>query len=1238
MGFNAGDLTASLNLNFQNFTRGMRDAARQAREMGSQFRSAFEQAGRAADGTTAAVQRTGNQMKDLERIVSGILLSQAFYASVSAIGAASSAVVEFTNNMEKAQISLEYFLGSAEQARGFMANMKDFAATTAFSTEQALTLSRRLMAAQFDPKQVRGVMEILNDASAASGGTAEQMDRIVLALSQIKTNGKVAGQELRQLAEAGIPIYKLLQEELGLTGKEIMNIGDLQIEGDLGVAAVLNGLEKRYKGAAERIADTIPGMMETIRDNSLFIASEMIQTPYKAMEEMLTRWRDTIEKARIAMTSSGLGGAMEAIFPPEVHESIRLITGSVMSLAQSFGMIHKAFMPVYQIIATTLTQTLGAVIPVIAAVVRQIANLITVAMQVAPPLKYLAAAILGLMVANVASKALLFLWSVTRMGAICAAIAQAVTLLRKSIQALFLVMTRNPLVAAIMIIAGALLYLAASSKTVSAWLDQVMARLASLGGFDLGKILEPKDTGMDKWSDAFNDMVDGIGENLSDQLDDTEDKGKETAKKMKKNFIAAFDEVFAMPENNDPKKDELPKMPGLGELGNLGGLDDLITDKMPKKIKLPDFEWPEIKWPMVPPALTRPINIKFKIDMPKWPDPGAFLEPVLKPFEALQLKIKTILEGLLRDVKGFAVEMPKLFPVAFPVGVFDGILADVKGWTGNLVGELAGLKGKISVPLAGVWDGLTLGLPKALGLGLGGIKEWSIDILQELGKLKVGIGSSLNGAWDGLTIGLPAVGALVLEGIKEWSGNAVNEMAAFKDRIIEGIQGAAAGAATAMAALVVDVVAKVADWGPAISTAFTTVMAAAKVAWDAGWGAITDIMGIIGDKLGTAISAVGTFIQDHWKEILVAIGIALAAVAAVILIPFEAVGAGVAAAAGAATLTAKAIATVLAGIGLTIAAWATKNKDAIVEWGKETWGSLSTWATDTWKIFTDWASDVGGSVLTWVTDTALSIRDFGSTVKTTFSAMWEVAKKHTKDAFVNMFKNIVDSVASIGTSISGLKNTVVRLFKEWTSEAWSKTKTFVSVVIASIATMPGKFATAIATIPGKFVDVMKQLPGKATSAVTDIIKPFTSLPGKIWDAIKSIPDKFAQVFSKIKIPSLGGIGDSVMSGLKSVGSGIGNIAGFAGGGVIDQDSIVRVGEKGRKEAIVPMENPTALKPFVDAIVAALPQQQAPSNGGGSDKQPIYVGTLIADDRSLKDLERRMNVIRMNENRRGGLPQ
>jgi tape measure domain-containing protein len=294
------------------------------------------------NNTGNSARNLGIHFKDLERIVSGILISQAFYRIMNAVEDAAKSVLTFSNNMQMAAISMEYFLGSKERAESFLNVIKDFAAVTPFTTEQAVNMSKRLMAMGFAAENVKGVLGIMTDAAAASGGTAEQMDRIVLALGQMKTNGYIAGQELRQLAEAGIPAYKILQQELGLTTDQLRKIGKLKISGDIGVAAILTGLEKRYKGAAARIAETIPGMWSTIKDDFLLISEQMFKSPYKSLEGFLRKVRDTMEKARKTIRESGIGGLFESMFPPSLHEPIRVIIGGIRSIRTSIVNLAKA--------------------------------------------------------------------------------------------------------------------------------------------------------------------------------------------------------------------------------------------------------------------------------------------------------------------------------------------------------------------------------------------------------------------------------------------------------------------------------------------------------------------------------------------------------------------------------------------------------------------------------------------------------------------------------------------------------------------------------------------------------------------------------------------------------------------------------------------------------------------------------------------------------------------------------
>lgn len=1212
MAYNAGDLAARMSINLNPFRQGIQSVVKQAQSLGSSLRTAFNGVDSGANKAQNAIKQTGNAMKDLERIAGGIILSQAFYAGVNAIQDATAAVIEFSNNMEKAQISLEYFLGSSEQAKGFIANMKDFAATTAFSTEQALSLSRRLMAAQFNPKQVRGVMEILNDASAASGGTAEQMDRVVLALSQIKTNGKLAGQELRQLAEAGIPIYKILQEELNLTGKEIMNIGDLKIPGDLGISAILNGLEKRYKGAAERIANTMPGMLETIKDNLLFISSEIFQTPYKAAEGMIRKWRDGIEKARDAMQKNGLGGMVDEMFKPETAKYIRLITGSILELGKSFVQFQTAMMPAYRVLGQGLAGVLATILPLLAGAARAISSLAQMAMQAVPGLKYLIAAILGLLIAKTAAKVMMLLWRILALGKIASTVAQAVNKLRIALFALFTF--SNPWVSAIVIMAGALLYFTGAIKYVGKWLDWLMDKLGQIGGFDVDKILEPEDTGIDKWADSFNDAVDGVGDNLGDTLDDAEDKGDKTAKKMKDTFIAAFDEVFQVPEKDKDDKDDSGT--GGGSVPGLPNIDDTIdkaTDKIPREIELPKFVFPPIDWPKVPPALTRPIDIKF--NFPKFPDFGTVFEP------------------LLVTIRGLSVEVPKLLPNLFPQKELDGLKNRIKEWTGEIVGELGTLRQRVGNGIGNAWDGLTLGLPAATGKALKGIKEWTGNVVGEITLgLAPKLGTAAAKAWGALPTGLPAATVEGLKGIKEWAGNVAGGLAGFKDRLVEGVKTAAISAAATLGSFSSNMASAVASWIPSLITGIGLVLSSVKVVWDKGWQSIANFFGTMKDSLTTALSEAGTFLSEHWKSILTAVGLVVIGAIALIAAPFAGIGAAAAGAAGGVSVAGVAITTAVTGLVVTGIAAFKKYGKQITDWASSTWTTFSKWSGDVTTETGKWVIKQGASFLSWYTDTKDKVGKFAINTMAKFTEAWTSAKKTTTDKIGDIKTKLGELLSSGKTNMASLSSTVISKFTTWTSNAWGKTKTFRTNFADTIKTLPSKFSSGIASIPEKFQTLIDKLPGKAVSIVTTIASKFAALPGKVWEAIKSIPSKFASVFSQIKLPSFSMVGDAISATFSSIG----NIAGFARGGVVDKDSIVRVGEKGRREAIVPMENETAMKPFVDAVVNGMKEgNNTPPGTPNTDERPVvYVGTLIADQRSLRELERKLKIVRQDDDSRG----
>ena len=192
--------------------------------------------------------------------------------SVTVLGGALSALgikaVGMAGDMEQARIGLTTMLGSAEAADKHLRSLYDFAAKTPFEISGLIDADRRLMAMEFAAEEVIPTLTAIGDAVAAVGGSAELLDRVTLALGQMRAKGKVSGEEMRQLAEAGIPAWEMLADAIGTDIPTAMKLAEQgTVDAATGIEAILSGMEQRFAGSMEAQSRTILGMWSNVKDN-----------------------------------------------------------------------------------------------------------------------------------------------------------------------------------------------------------------------------------------------------------------------------------------------------------------------------------------------------------------------------------------------------------------------------------------------------------------------------------------------------------------------------------------------------------------------------------------------------------------------------------------------------------------------------------------------------------------------------------------------------------------------------------------------------------------------------------------------------------------------------------------------------------------------------------------------------------------------------------------------------------
>ena len=268
---------------------------------------AINNAKNSSDNATHAVGGFSSKLANLGMITTGV------YAGLTMLTAAVKntigAVLNYNSNMEDSEAAFEVFLGNTKLATQYLSELKRIAADTPFDLPGVTDAGKKLLAFGFDAQTSLSMLRTIGDTAAGLGIGREGVGRITLALGQIKAKGRVMGDELLQLTEAGIPAYTILAEKLHLTADQVKNIGNQGIDADTAIKALTEGMDERFHGMAKKLSDRMHGLVSTIKDNLASIGGYAFNPLFSALENGLTKVRDFTDQFSNAI--NGLGSNLD---------------------------------------------------------------------------------------------------------------------------------------------------------------------------------------------------------------------------------------------------------------------------------------------------------------------------------------------------------------------------------------------------------------------------------------------------------------------------------------------------------------------------------------------------------------------------------------------------------------------------------------------------------------------------------------------------------------------------------------------------------------------------------------------------------------------------------------------------------------------------------------------------------------------------------------------------------------
>ena len=194
--------------------------------------------------------------------------------------------IEYNAQIETYLTRLKTLTGSEEEANAILEQIKKDALATPFEVSSLTQAESLLLSTGVSAEQARSDILALGDAISASGGGNAELSRMAVNMQQIKNVGKASALDIKQFAYAGIDIYGLLADSMGVTREEA---ADMTVTYDMLSTALQKASSKggKYYGAMEQQSKTYKGAMSNLEESFNVMAGSISEGFFEALKGII---------------------------------------------------------------------------------------------------------------------------------------------------------------------------------------------------------------------------------------------------------------------------------------------------------------------------------------------------------------------------------------------------------------------------------------------------------------------------------------------------------------------------------------------------------------------------------------------------------------------------------------------------------------------------------------------------------------------------------------------------------------------------------------------------------------------------------------------------------------------------------------------------------------------------------------------------------------------------------------
>lgn len=358
---------------------------KQLSELTDSYRNAAKQMGDSAgmaknqlEDFNSKLDEAQNKTRDTSVSVGTLVKAGAAFLTVNAAKGFISSMMSARNEIQSLEKAFTSLLGSEQKSAELFGEIKEFGLKTPMELGDLAKGAQMLLSFNIAAEDVMPTLKSMADIAMGDTG---KFNSLTLAFSQMSATGKLMGQDLNQMINAG---FNPLQEMSRTTGKSISELKEEMSKGSISSKMVADAFKSataeggKFYGMVNKQSETISGQMSNLQDGISNMFAEL-----GASSE--------------GIIMSGIGGVATLV---ENYKSIGMV---IVPLITTLGVLKTAF-----IVQEAITQAATAanvahatsqgVVKNALILTRLNVNKLTAAMM-ANPIIAITAAVLGLVTA-----------------------------------------------------------------------------------------------------------------------------------------------------------------------------------------------------------------------------------------------------------------------------------------------------------------------------------------------------------------------------------------------------------------------------------------------------------------------------------------------------------------------------------------------------------------------------------------------------------------------------------------------------------------------------------------------------------------------------------------------------------------------------------------------------------------------------------------------------------------------